>query len=109
MSSPQSDKNFGGSIAKFYDEYFVPLIFESYAEDIQGVWLRAGLPGYSRSPPAPASSPVALHLQKQKVPNKRYRSRIVSGVKGARLERNNRGQTTVSDSNFNTCIFAALV
>ena len=34
MSSPQSDKNFGGSIAKFYDEYIVPLIFEPYAEDL---------------------------------------------------------------------------
>ena len=34
MSSPQSDKNFGSSVAKFYDEYFVPLIFEPYAEDI---------------------------------------------------------------------------
>ncbi len=34
MSSPQSDKNFGGSIAKFYDEFIVPLIFEPYAEDL---------------------------------------------------------------------------
>jgi hypothetical protein len=34
MSSPQSDKNFGSSVAKFYDEYFVPLIFEPYAEDL---------------------------------------------------------------------------
>jgi ubiquinone/menaquinone biosynthesis C-methylase UbiE len=34
MNSPQSDKNFGGSIAKFYDEYIVPLIFEPYAEDL---------------------------------------------------------------------------
>ncbi len=34
MSSPQSDKNFGSSVAKFYDEYFVPLIFAPYAEDI---------------------------------------------------------------------------
>ncbi len=34
MGSPQSDKNFGGSIAKFYDEYIVPLIFEPYAEDL---------------------------------------------------------------------------
>jgi SAM-dependent methyltransferase len=34
MSSLQSDKNFGSSVAKFYDEYFVPLIFEPYAEDI---------------------------------------------------------------------------
>ena len=34
MSSPQSDKNFGGSVAKFYDKYFVPLIFAPYAEDI---------------------------------------------------------------------------
>ncbi|MGA9666308.1 MAG: class I SAM-dependent methyltransferase [Gallionella sp.] len=34
MSSPQSDKNFGGSIAKFYEEYIVPLIFEPYAEDL---------------------------------------------------------------------------
>jgi hypothetical protein len=32
MSSPQSDKIFGGSIAKFYEEYIVPLIFEPYAE-----------------------------------------------------------------------------
>lgn len=29
MSNPESDKNFGGSIAKFYDEYIVPLIFEN--------------------------------------------------------------------------------
>ena len=34
MSSLQSDKNFGGSVAKFYEEYIVPLIFEPYAEDI---------------------------------------------------------------------------
>jgi len=34
MSSLQSDKIFGGSIAKLYDEYFVPLIFEPYAEDL---------------------------------------------------------------------------
>jgi SAM-dependent methyltransferase len=34
MSSLQSDKIFGGSIAKFYDEYIVPLIFEPYAEDL---------------------------------------------------------------------------
>ena len=34
MSSLQSDKIFGGSIAKFYEEYIVPLIFESYAEDL---------------------------------------------------------------------------
>lgn len=34
MSSPLSDKTFGGSIAKFYDEYIVPLIFEPYAEDL---------------------------------------------------------------------------
>jgi ubiquinone/menaquinone biosynthesis C-methylase UbiE len=34
MSSPQSDKNFGGSIAKFYNEYIGPLIFEPYAEDL---------------------------------------------------------------------------
>ena len=34
MSTLQSDKNFGSSVAKFYDEYFVPLIFEPYAEDI---------------------------------------------------------------------------
>jgi ubiquinone/menaquinone biosynthesis C-methylase UbiE len=34
MSSLQSDKNFGSSVAKFYEEYFVPLIFEPYAEDL---------------------------------------------------------------------------
>jgi ubiquinone/menaquinone biosynthesis C-methylase UbiE len=34
MSSPQSDKTFVSSVAKFYDEYFVPLIFAPYAEDI---------------------------------------------------------------------------
>jgi len=34
MSSLQSDKIFGGSIAKFYEEYIVPLIFEPYAEDL---------------------------------------------------------------------------
>jgi hypothetical protein len=34
MSSPQSDKNFVSSVAKFYDEYIVPLIFEPCAEEI---------------------------------------------------------------------------
>jgi len=34
MISPKSDKNFGGSIAKFYEEYIVPLIFEPYAEEV---------------------------------------------------------------------------
>jgi hypothetical protein len=34
MSSLQPDKNFGGSIAKFYEVYIVPLIFEPYAEDL---------------------------------------------------------------------------
>jgi hypothetical protein len=32
LSSPQSDKNFGSAVAKFYDEYIVPLIFAPYAE-----------------------------------------------------------------------------
>lgn len=61
MSSLQSDKNFGGSIAKFYDEYIIPLIFEPTTKISQGAWLREGLTGYSRLPPALASSPVALH------------------------------------------------
>jgi hypothetical protein len=46
MSSPQSDKNFGGSIAKFYNEYIVPLIFEPYAEVLaqqSGADLRKGV------------------------------------------------------------------
>lgn len=30
------DKSFGGSIPKLYDEYLVPLIFESYASDLAG-------------------------------------------------------------------------
>lgn len=34
MSSLQSDKVFDGSVAKFYEEYIVPLIFEPYAEDL---------------------------------------------------------------------------
>ena len=34
MSSLQSDKNFGSSVAEFYEEYIVPLIFEPYAEDL---------------------------------------------------------------------------
>jgi hypothetical protein len=43
MSSPQSDKIFGSSVAKFYDEYIVPLFFEPYALKIsQDDWLRAG-------------------------------------------------------------------
>jgi ubiquinone/menaquinone biosynthesis C-methylase UbiE len=31
---PASDKQFSGSIAKLYEQYFVPLIFEPYAEDL---------------------------------------------------------------------------
>jgi hypothetical protein len=31
MNSPQSDKYFSSSVAKFYDENRVPLIFEPYA------------------------------------------------------------------------------
>lgn len=34
MSSPNSDKIFAGSIPKFYDQYFVPLIFQPYVEDL---------------------------------------------------------------------------
>jgi SAM-dependent methyltransferase len=34
MSSPESDKVFAGSIPKLYEAYFVPLIFQSYAEDL---------------------------------------------------------------------------
>jgi SAM-dependent methyltransferase len=34
MSSPHTDKVFGGSIAKLYDTYLVPLIFEPYAADL---------------------------------------------------------------------------
>ena len=30
------DKIFAGSIPKLYDEYLVPLIFESYAADLAG-------------------------------------------------------------------------
>jgi hypothetical protein len=32
MSSLQSDKLFGGSIPKLYEDYLVPMIFEPYAE-----------------------------------------------------------------------------
>jgi ubiquinone/menaquinone biosynthesis C-methylase UbiE len=31
---PAADKQFSGSIAKLYEQYFVPLIFEPYAEDL---------------------------------------------------------------------------
>lgn len=34
MSSPESDKRFGGSIPRLYEAYLVPLIFQSYAEDL---------------------------------------------------------------------------
>ena len=34
MTSPGADRVFTGSIAKFYDDYMVPLIFEPYAEDM---------------------------------------------------------------------------
>jgi ubiquinone/menaquinone biosynthesis C-methylase UbiE len=34
MTLPDSDKQFSGSIAKLYEQYFVPLIFEPYAEDL---------------------------------------------------------------------------
>lgn len=34
MNNSSSDKNFAGSIPKFYETYLVPLIFESYAEDL---------------------------------------------------------------------------
>ncbi|MGB8326390.1 MAG: hypothetical protein WCE48_02295 [Steroidobacteraceae bacterium] len=34
MSSPDTDKVFSGSIAKFYETYLVPLIFEPYAADL---------------------------------------------------------------------------
>ncbi len=34
MATPESDKVFGGSIAKLYDTYLVPLIFEPYAADL---------------------------------------------------------------------------
>lgn len=34
MSSPDSDKVFSGSIAKLYETYLVPLIFEPYAADL---------------------------------------------------------------------------
>lgn len=36
MSSPDTDKLFSGSIAKFYETYLVPLIFEPFAADIVG-------------------------------------------------------------------------
>ena len=34
MSSPESDKRFAGSIPALYEAYLVPLIFQSYAEDL---------------------------------------------------------------------------
>ena len=34
MSSPDSDKVFGGSIPNLYERYLVPLIFEPYAADL---------------------------------------------------------------------------
>ena len=34
MNSPETDKVFAGSIPKIYEEYLVPLIFESYAADM---------------------------------------------------------------------------
>jgi SAM-dependent methyltransferase len=34
MSSPETDKVFSGSVAKLYDTYLVPLIFEPYATDL---------------------------------------------------------------------------
>ncbi len=34
MSNPDSDKAFGGSIPKLYEDYLVPLIFEPYAQDL---------------------------------------------------------------------------
>lgn len=34
LSSPDTDKVFGGSIPKLYEEYLVPLIFEPYAADL---------------------------------------------------------------------------
>ena len=34
MSSPDTDKVFSGSIAKLYEPYLVPLIFEPYASDL---------------------------------------------------------------------------
>jgi trans-aconitate methyltransferase len=34
LSSPDTDKVFTGSIPKLYEEYLVPLIFESYAVDL---------------------------------------------------------------------------
>jgi ubiquinone/menaquinone biosynthesis C-methylase UbiE len=34
MDSPDTDKVFAGSIAKFYDTHLVPLIFEPYAADL---------------------------------------------------------------------------
>ncbi len=34
LNSPDTDKIFGGSIPKLYEEYLVPLIFEPYAADL---------------------------------------------------------------------------
>ena len=34
MNRPDSDKVFSGSIPKLYEQYMVPMIFESYAEDL---------------------------------------------------------------------------
>ncbi|MBI3431494.1 MAG: class I SAM-dependent methyltransferase [Hydrogenophilales bacterium] len=34
MGSPESDKTFSGSIPRLYEEHLVPLIFQSYAEDL---------------------------------------------------------------------------
>jgi hypothetical protein len=34
LNGPDTDKVFGGSIPKLYEEYLVPLIFEPYAVDL---------------------------------------------------------------------------
>ncbi|HSF01679.1 MAG TPA: hypothetical protein VLA62_01630, partial [Solirubrobacterales bacterium] len=34
MSGPDTDKVFSGSIARLYEAYLVPLIFEPYAADL---------------------------------------------------------------------------
>ncbi len=44
MTGPRADKGFGGSIPEVCDTYRVPLIFESYAQDL-GRRLAARRPG----------------------------------------------------------------
>ena len=36
MNSSNGDRVFSGSIAQLYEQYLVPLIFDSYARDVTG-------------------------------------------------------------------------